>query len=82
MKLFLAIRKPRLIDTKKQVSEVIHRAQMSLEKTEPPGPFRIVNLNLVDVIRKDRGYDVIVRVDFEEAISQTISIPGRTDVVS
>jgi len=82
LKLYLSPRKLSINDTKKDVEEVVHKAQMSLEKTERGGPYQITNLNVANVERLERGFRVLIRVDFAEAISQTISIPGNKDVVS
>ncbi len=82
-KLYLATRKASFADTKKQVEEVIHRTQVSLSRTEPiNSDYRIINLNIEDVVRKERGYNVILRVDFANAASENFSIPGKVNVIS
>lgn len=67
---------------KEDVGNVIHSLNNSLEKTEVPGsPYSIKQVILIDISRDtSRGYSVKLRVDFEEAISEKITIPGMSDV--
>lgn len=81
-RLFLSTREASLKATKQRLNEIIQDTENSLVDTEPGGPYRIVNLNVSSVERVGRGIKASVRIDFADAFSTTVKIPGKSDVIS
>lgn len=68
-------------DTKTDVAEVIHQANINIVKARPDfGDYTVTGINLKSIEKKERGFNVIVSVDFLDALTERITIPGRSNV--
>lgn len=64
-------------DSKQAYTEVISNTLSSMLPFEPSySPYRIIDMNIVDIINTSRGVRCVVNVSFAEATSITVSLPN------
>ncbi len=73
-RLFLSVRKANPEDTRQLLVQIIQATMESLRISEPATPYRVIDLQMLDFARTDRGLSVVVRVIFEEATSIDIGL--------
>lgn len=72
--LFNKLRRPDIKDTELSVTRVVDSALASLLDTEPDSDFAVTGLSVQSVERKERGYSVVLKIEFQNATSYTVVI--------
>lgn len=69
-------------DTKDDVAEVVHNANLSIERIGPSfREFSIIAISLVDVVRlSGRGYNASIKLKYSSGSTENITVPGQTNV--